>query len=146
MNEHSISQQEAETLLESTCITNNYLFFKPVIIIDKNDTWKIISNHEEEDNNAWLVIDKKTKYIVDQGFSINMNYGKAQEIAKKICDEKKWNFDGDLTLDISAVDEWLIKIPLKIKISNYFCKALGTIYIGINKKTGKVTRADCPLR
>ena len=145
MNKHSINQQEAETILESMCMENNYLFSKPVIIIDKNDTWKIISSHEE-DGTAWIVIDKKTRFIIDRGFSINMNHEKAREIAKKICKEKKWNFDGDFTLDTSNLDEWLIKIPLKIEISNYFCKVLGTIYIGINKKTGKVTRADCPLR
>lgn len=146
MNQYSINQQEAEAILKNICTENNYLFLKPIVILDKNDTWKIVSNQEKDDENAWAIIDKKTKLVIDQGFSINMSYEKAREIANKICSEKKWNFDGKFMLDTSALDEWLIKIPLKIKISNYFCKALGTIYIGINKKTGKVTRADCPLR
>jgi hypothetical protein len=141
-----ITQEEAEMLMLQFCTENNYYFSLPVKIINRWQSWKLISNYGQNGNNAWISINKKTRKVIDGGFSIAMNRDIAIGITKKVCRENNWIFcDQGLSL-IDDSPYWSIWAIIKYKPEGCLVIRTDEITITISQKTGEVISAGNPPR
>jgi hypothetical protein len=141
MNKYNITQEIAEKTIEQLCQENDWFFDKPITIINRWRTWKIVANSNMNDNNAWICIDKKTGRIIDRGFSITMDKEKARKIVRNVCEENNWFcLDEYCCVANFSSDEWSIGFVATIVKRDHLFSARPNTWIRVSKKTGQIIK------
>jgi hypothetical protein len=142
IKKNNLTQEETEDIIRNICEENNYFFDYPVAIKNHWKIWEIIANNNMLDYNAWVIIAKYNREIIDHGFLIAMSKEKALEITQSVCQQNNWLHGGGGRCHIRSCSstEWSIGFVALAPNAKFLLNVSMMIntWIVVSKKNGQV--------